>query len=47
MWQLETLFFASSYIWLTYIFEAMYNTVVTSHVLYVKNYEGNKHVLEK
>ena len=30
MWRLETQLFASSYIWLTYIFEASYSTVVTS-----------------
>ena len=30
MWQLETQLFASSYIWLTYIFEASYSTVVMS-----------------
>ena len=30
MWQLETQFFASSYIWLEYIFEASYSKVVTS-----------------
>ena len=30
MWQLETQLFASSYIWLAYIFEASYSTVVTS-----------------
>ena len=29
MWQLETQLFASSYIWLPYIFEASYSTVVT------------------
>ena len=32
MWQLETLLFASSYIWLAYIFQASYNMVVTSGV---------------
>ena len=30
MWLLETQIFASSYIWLTYIFEASYSTLVTS-----------------
>ena len=30
MLQLETQLFASSYIWLAYIFEASYSTVVTS-----------------
>ena len=30
MWQLVTQLFASSYIWLPYIFEASYSTVVTS-----------------
>ena len=30
MWQLETQLFASSYIWLAYIFEGSYSTVVTS-----------------
>ena len=30
MWQLETQVFASSYIWLAYIFEVSYSTVVTS-----------------
>ena len=30
MWQLETQLFASSYIWLAYIFEASYSMVVTS-----------------
>ena len=30
MWQLYTLLFASSYIWLAYIFEARCSTVVTS-----------------
>ena len=30
MWQLEIQPFASSYIWLAYIFEVSYNTVVTS-----------------
>ena len=29
MWQLETQLFGSSYIWLTYIFEASYSMVVT------------------
>ena len=29
MWRLETQLFAFSYIWLTYIFEASYSTVVT------------------
>ena len=32
MWQLYTQRFASSYIWLAYIFEASYSTVVTSSV---------------
>ena len=30
MWQLETQLFASSYIWLVYIFEVSYNTDVMS-----------------
>ena len=30
MWQLETQLFASSYIWLPYIFEASNSTLVTS-----------------
>ena len=30
MWKLETQLFASSYIWLVYIFEASYSTVATS-----------------
>ena len=30
MWQLETQPFASSYIWLAYIFEGSYSMVVTS-----------------
>ena len=30
MWQLETQVFACSYIWLAYIFETIYSTVVTS-----------------
>ena len=30
MWQLETQLFSSSYIWLAYIFEGIYSTVVTS-----------------
>ena len=30
MWQLYTQLFASSYIWLTYILEGSYSTVVTS-----------------
>ena len=30
MWQLENQLFAPSYIWLAYIFEASYSTVVTS-----------------
>ena len=30
MWQLETHLFASSYIWLAYIFEASYSTTMTS-----------------
>ena len=30
MWQLETQLFASSYIWLAYIFEASYSQVVKS-----------------
>ena len=30
MWQLYIQLFASSYIWLAYIFEASYSTVVTS-----------------
>ena len=29
MWELETQLFASSYIWLSYIFEASCSTVVT------------------
>ena len=29
MWQLETQLFVSSYIWLAYIFEVSYSTVVT------------------
>ena len=30
MWQLEIELFASSYIWLAYIFEVIYSIVVTS-----------------
>ena len=28
MWQLETQIFSSSYIWLAYIFEASYSTLI-------------------
>ena len=28
MWQLETQFFASSYVWLPYVFEAIYSAMV-------------------
>ena len=44
MWQLETLLFASSYIWLVYIFEASYSTVVT---LVSKKSTANQSELEK
>ena len=44
IWQLETQLFASSYIWLVYIFKASYSTVVTS---FSKKSNVNQSELEK
>ena len=37
MWQMETQLFASSYIWLAYIFEARYSRMATPYAISKKS----------